>query len=699
MKRSLSLTLAAVILSTALASCAVGTESVSPNANVRLTSSDAADAAAWLTERLGDRLTDSVVLGTDADGYALDLTALEDDGFFIRSFGREDVLFAKTTDGLDRAVRKYAKAVESGAPITDATYHEGARIKRIEIAGRDISKYTIYAENEAHMLAAAQTFSALIERACGASLPVVTGEAAEPYIAIRYADDEALGLVGYRWAVDEGGLTIECSGDYKIESASVATVRFLVNAFDWFGLDYGNEDLPAADLIEIAAGESGGETPYFDWVNPGALYGGAHIENRRFALGPRKVADSGIEVNGFGYDLSPSKNERGWAWIDKQPCWMDEYFYEVAKEDIIKYIEAKLDAGMVIGVDFFAVDIAQADNNRWCDCKECTKVLRAEEARSGVYLTWANRISAELEELYPGLTYEVFAYDDTKKPPKTIVPNDNLFVTFASDHACNSHPMNGLRCTTFDNWKLGFDSPTLAEYLKGWSELTDNLGIWYYASSDGLATMSVTHTVRDDLQFLHDLGVREIYWENKGNTFDTNIVSQWLSYQMYWDVGMSKKRFDELYDRILENLYGGAAAEVKHYITLSDMSYANGPCRNAWNGFAVTLPEEGAPFNRERLAEIFDLTFELLEGAIALADTEEQETRITKLECSNIFMGCLSAYEKALAEGDAERMTALEARYALIDERLRAYGIDMTQGIPDYSLKVYKTKLSSYFGN
>ena len=41
------------------------------SANIRVTSSDAEDAALWLTERLGDALTDRVVLGTDADGYGV----------------------------------------------------------------------------------------------------------------------------------------------------------------------------------------------------------------------------------------------------------------------------------------------------------------------------------------------------------------------------------------------------------------------------------------------------------------------------------------------------------------------------------------------------------------------------------------------------------------------------------------------------
>ena len=131
MKKSLCILLAAIFLASVLAACAVS-PTATVGSRVRITSSDAADAAAWLTERLGDRLTDSVVVGTDADGYGVDLASLEADGFFIRACGGEDVLLAKTTDGLDRAARKYAKMVEAGA-VSDVTYHEGYRVKSLTI--------------------------------------------------------------------------------------------------------------------------------------------------------------------------------------------------------------------------------------------------------------------------------------------------------------------------------------------------------------------------------------------------------------------------------------------------------------------------------------------------------------------------------------------------------------------------------------
>ena len=230
MKKALCIMLAAIFAASVLASCrsAVPTAATGAvSANVRLTSSNAGDAAAWLTKRLGEKLTGSVVIGTNADGYGLDLTALESDGYLIRACGGEDVLFARTTDGLDRAVRKYAKSVEAGEPIGDVTYHEGFRVGAISIAGRDVSEYTVFCEDETRLLAAANELSSRIAEACGVSLPVVTGEPSAPYIDLRYVHEDSLGYVGHRWSVTDDGVVIECSDKYESTSASYAVRRFL----------------------------------------------------------------------------------------------------------------------------------------------------------------------------------------------------------------------------------------------------------------------------------------------------------------------------------------------------------------------------------------------------------------------------------------------------------------------------------------
>ena len=76
MKQTLSVILAIIMLAALLASCATAPQTTSMiSANIRTTSSDADTAAMWLTDRLGSALTDCVVLGTDASGYGVDVSA------------------------------------------------------------------------------------------------------------------------------------------------------------------------------------------------------------------------------------------------------------------------------------------------------------------------------------------------------------------------------------------------------------------------------------------------------------------------------------------------------------------------------------------------------------------------------------------------------------------------------------------------
>ena len=71
-------------------------------------------------------------------------------------------------------------AALAGCAVEDETYHEGARIKKLTVAGRDISEYTIYCDGSAPMQNAAAEFSSLIARACGVTLAVSTAEPAAP---------------------------------------------------------------------------------------------------------------------------------------------------------------------------------------------------------------------------------------------------------------------------------------------------------------------------------------------------------------------------------------------------------------------------------------------------------------------------------------------------------------------------------------
>ena len=672
MKKLLSLALAAIFFASVLSSCASLEARPAIDANVTLTSSDALDAAAWLAERLGG-VPGRVVLGTNAAAYGFDLSSLEADGYFIRSFGREDVLFARTADGLDRAVRRYAKMVEAG-DVSDVTYHEGYRVKAIELAGRDISEYTVYAaESASRLVSAANEFASLIKKACGAELSVAVGEAAAPYIRFKYVHDEALSSCGYRWSVSDDGLTVECSDKYAT-AAHFAAIRFIEKELDWFGLSFGYEALSEAELISIPAGKSGGEVNFLEYSQGYgdfcSSYIGDGFQHDYMDLGNIHCCCHGLQNNRFAGQLSKSVNH---DWADDQPCYLDDEFFEVVYDDILAYVEDRIAAGE----KSFLVDIAAGDNSNWCKCKKCRKMFAEEGGtEAGAVLTWANRLSEAIDEEHPGLRYGVFAYAGTNKLSKTVRPNDLLNITYCFDMSCDSHPHDGSLCdgdllnhvpyVSYPHLK-NHNNTFMGENLREWCEVCDNMFVWFYDLPGGLVTMSAVHTALRDFRFFGEIGVKGVFWQSEDYGFSAGKVQKWLMAELTWNVGMSDEEFDAYYDRVLSVLYGGGWEYVKEYISVVSSIYESGPCLHCWGGWLVE------PMWEKR----FDAIYELLEAAIPLADCRKQEMRAVKLDASCIYSGCLSSYFNAKQAGDSERLAELERRYALIFSRLAKFGISL----------------------
>ena len=667
MKKALSLIIAAIFIASVLTACGASsfqsdTAAVSKSAKIRVTSSDGEDAAAWLSERLGESLTGRVAIGTDADGFGVSLDALEDDGYLIRTAGDETALLARTEAGLDRAARKYAKMVEAGS-VADVTYHEGYRVGRIELAGRDISEYTVYYGDGKYMPAAAAELSALIAKACGASLAVSDAEPKAPYVSLRYVHDESLSTCGYRWSVTDDGLAVECSDGYMISSAKFAVERFVENELGWLGLTYGYESLAEAELISIPAGKSGGETNAFEFVE---LYGDEWAEPDRFdhdytlmRLSGVTCCCHGLQNNRFAGDLSATGN-----WATDQPCYLDDEFLEVAYEDISEYIENKLSAGAVIGEDFCFVDIAAGDNQNWCKCSKCLKMYSKEESRSAYVVDWANRLTDALNEKYDGLTYGIFAYISTRKPPKTLVPNDCISVTYCFSSNCDTH--------THDLKNCDAQLAVIDSFLEDWLAISNSVYVWYYGMDQSFMTISYVGTVRDDYRYFRDIGVRGIMWEAEDHAYSTGKVAKWLAASLTWNVDMTDEEFYALRARILEAMYGDGGAYVGEYCDEVAMIQRSGKC-GASGYTAVATPT----FTPKLIAPAFDTLFALSEAALQNVDTRMQELRMTRLSCACIYQGCTASYFDAYEAGDDARVAELSRRYELIETRLASFGIKL----------------------
>ena len=253
-------------VSSVLASCSGERAAEKYSPKITVSSSDAAESAAWLTEKLGDRLTDEVYLAV-GDAKGIDMSDFENDGYVIRTDAGNALIVGRSADGLDRGVRKYAKAVQSGtADGLDITYHEGYRVKRLTVCGRDISEYTIVkvadvteyeplAAQES-MDVAADELQSYIEKTCGARLAIVTDHDAAPAHALRLAigsvadyGDEAFSI-----KVTDSGDVVITGGRYR--GCMYGVYDFLEEDIGWrfvndtYGNLFGNPDFETDYLYE-----------------------------------------------------------------------------------------------------------------------------------------------------------------------------------------------------------------------------------------------------------------------------------------------------------------------------------------------------------------------------------------------------------------------------------------------------------------
>ncbi len=642
--------------------------SCATRSGVTVTSSDAAACAEWLEAKFGT-VPDGVVLGIgSSDEYGVDLTDFEDDGYVIKTVGSETVIVGKTEKGLDRAVRYYAKH-----PGEDTVYHEGCRIKELCIFGTPLSEYVIEypAANNPNMLFAADELSRLLEKACGVSVPVREGITDAPHaIELRHTSDPALRDEGYRYFDEDGRLVIE--GAVK-RGCSTGVYRFLENECGWDALIYGESNLRPCEYLDVPSGIEAGETPAFDYL---CIYTDSQPA---CAVPANERANPTAAQNSCGAmtNCCHGMESAQWCGFDvryEQMCYTSEENYETCLYNIESHIKARLAAGERIGYELKAIDIAQGDNSVYCMCAECRKIFAYEKSHAGAVLRFANRLSEELSEAYPGIYYQVFAYAESNQPPAHTVASPWVSVTFCTDSSCSNHPIEGYGC----NGKINFNgrtNRTYAEWLEKWCEICDSVYVWHYALNQRLMGFTVIDTIYDDFTYFARIGVDGIFWQNQNLGLGFQRIEYELVSQINMNPGMTRDEFNAYYERFMKNEYGDAWELVDEYVKLWVEAGDLVPCWHCWGGLHTNWSHN---FDEAFVASHFDGNVALFERALALADSREIEERIERLSAPMYYEGCFASFKPAYLAHDGERLAVLAERYEYMIEMLERQGFAPT---------------------
>ena len=709
MKKTLALMLAAIFIASVLASCAA-----SPNAaisaNIRITSSDAADAAAWLTARLGDKLTDRVVIGTDAVAYGVDVSTLEDDGYFIRSFGREDVLFAKTAAGLDRAVRKYAHAVESGTSVGDVTYHEGYRVKSLTVAGNDVSEYAIVraSADDPCVTTAAETLAEYIEKTCGAVLPVCTeaqfAKSGRAHMIAISSGDESLGDEGFTISVTEDGTLTIMGGVWR---GSLWGVYGLLEDIGWRFLasgDYYREFLPSdrqeylyeAESVDLTAAINRTEIPSV------AIRGGvggikernsyaAYQRDDRGGWGFIVRASHGLQNNhhlvfsgdyeGLYYGLEES---------GKQMCFSDEYILEAIDAYAVNYVKTRLAAGQKIGREIISVDVAQWDGGPWtfCSCARCRSIEREEgdgvNSHTGPFLRMANRVAALLEETFPdtGICASILAYNGTDKLPAKTKPAHNLYISYcfytcgSTYLTCSNHCISGEECD--DGY---ISNRVAAKYFEDWLRVMDPkmMQVWYYPFQCDNVTYNapIYRNLLKDMKYLASLGTGHVYLcvDSSTNNGTVNVtLAQYLCSKYLWDATITEEESLEIMREWFRLVYGEAGDIM---FDLAMMEESAGDLAECWCSFYSLFLDH---VNYDYISRHAEYIWNACDRAVPMAEDSVTEELIEKFCAGFLYIAVTSRYDEMYVNGTADEKAIITERYAEVWELYKKHNIDRFNG-------------------
>lgn len=668
MKKSVSILLSALMLAAAFVACAPKADVLNPA--ITLASSDAQAKAEWLSERLDGSIPDEVIIGIGSnDTYGIDMTGFKDDGYIARAIGDEVLLFGATAEGLDGAVREYAKAAEKGASAElDTVFHEGEFIEKLTIDGNDISEYTVvYRDTGEEVFMpksvgattgnaeyAAGEFVRLIEIATGIELPVKSSEekVSGNIVMIDYLTDGEHGETGFTYEVKDSNLYI--SGVGLANGCANGVYYFLEYECGWDGLICGDSYLSEVDALDIPNGTSADVDPMFDYVKWYGLF--AHKfknDHSTSYLGRIKEASHGIT-----------------AFVDPQrdlvSCFSNESIYMNVFDKVYTKVVNAVDAGSVIGVDLTTIDIAMEDAMSYCTCKDCAVNLRDEGSQAGSFVLFANRLAEDMEnEGLGGLVYAIFAYHGSNPAPKTHT-RDDVYVTYCFDGNCGYHGLEDPNCWASTADHLG--KPTgedhvgnaeFAKWVKDWGEVCDNVYVWYYAlGSSGLKNEYTMYDfLYDDITFLHECNIKGFFFEMENSGFGLARVRWQMVQVLQWNPDLTEEEFNACRDRILEREYGDGWQNVHEYITLWERT-EHARCENIWgNDFLHN--------DMEMYRESADDMFALLDEAHDLANNSTQAANIERLFMTHIYNHCLMKYFDAYNAYDDEAIAALQEKYAL----------------------------------
>ncbi len=315
------------------------------------------------------------------------------------------------------------------------------------------------------------------------------------------------------------------------------------------------------------------------------------------------------------------------------------------------------------------ISVTQNDWHGQCECAKCKAIDDAEGGPAGSMITFVNYVAEQIEPEFPNVAVDTFAYQYTRKPPKTVKPRPNVIVRLCS-----------IEC----NFREPLDGPSNARFLadlEGWSKICQRLYIWDYTTDfhNYVNPHPNWFTLGANVRLFQKFGVRGVFEQGSYQAYGGEMgeLRVWLLAQLLWNPQQDDRA---LIKEFLEGYYGKAAAKpIGRYL---DLMYA------AADGFYLGCYTKPFPPHLE---------FKVLHEAEKLWQQAEQGAASNPELLARVRLSHLPVQHAFLADWQRLRYDCWEqnARWPLPQtlKAATAEFVERCEGVPDKKWSVV-TRLS-----
>jgi len=310
------------------------------------------------------------------------------------------------------------------------------------------------------------------------------------------------------------------------------------------------------------------------------------------------------------------------------------------------------------------INIAQMDNESYCTCPNCAEIDAREESHAGATLAFVNAVAERVEKTHPDVLISTYAYQYTRKPPKTIKPRHNVMIQLCSIECCDFHAIDDASCPL---------NRSFCADMAGWKQIAQNVFIWHYNTNfkGYVLPFPNLRSIGKSVDYFAKNNGRGVFMQAAGNGFSTELsdLRNYVMARCLWKPGRDSWEESEEFCRLH---YAESAepilAYLKYYHDLVGQAETHPTCFPAESELCIT------PESARRIMAYF-------QEALSLAKSDVVRARVEKASlCA--YRAVLSAstilrlvYRDGVCRPDLEDFEpGLLDRYAALCAR---YGVTM----------------------